>query len=119
MFPVLSRVRSGMTKIGLLVASLVLAACQSGTGPTAGGPARNDGSPIPVALLVPGGSSDSGDNFIAQSLENAARLAIADLGGVQIDLRVYHTQGLPEQAGPWHQRPWMRGPRSFWGRFSP
>ena len=99
MFPVLSRLRVGVTKIGLLAASLVLAACQSGTGPTGGGPSRNDGSAIPVALLVPGGSSDSTDNYIAQSLENAARLAIADLGGVQIDLRVYHTQGSPEQAG--------------------
>ena len=99
MFPVLSRFRLGVAKIGLLVASLVLAACQPGVNPSAGGPGLAEGSAIPVALLVPGGSSDSNDNFIAQSLENAARLAIADLGGVQIDLRVYNTQGSPEQAG--------------------
>ena len=99
MFPVLSRVRMGVVRIGLLLAGLVLAACQSGTSPSAGAPAVSDGSVVPVALLVPGGSSDSNDNFIAQSLENAARLAIADLGGVQIDLRVYNTQGSPEQAG--------------------
>lgn len=99
MFPVLSRVRRSVAKIGLLVAVLVLAACQSGTSPMNGGPGTGDGSAIPVALLVPGGSSDSNDNFIAQSLENAARMAIADLGGVPIDLRVYHTQGSPEQAG--------------------
>lgn len=98
MFPVLSRVRMGMARIGLVVAALVLASCQSATSPTAG-PSRSDGGPIPVALLVPGGSSDANDNFIATSLENAARLAIADLGGVQIDLRVYNTQGSPEQAG--------------------
>ena len=98
MFPVLSRVRMGMARIGLVVAALVLASCQSATGPTAG-PSRSDGGPIPVALLVPGGSSDANDNFIATSLENAARLAIADLGGVQIDLRVYNTQGSPQQAG--------------------
>ena len=98
MFPVLSRVRMGMARIGLVVAALVLASCQSATGPTAG-PSRSDDGPIPVALLVPGGSSDANDNFIATSLENAARLAIADLGGVQIDLRVYNTQGSPQQAG--------------------
>ena len=99
MFPVLSRVRVGLVNIALVVASLVLAACQPGVGPSAGGPSRNDGSPVAVALLVPGGSSNSTDNFIAQSLENAARLAIADLGGVQIDLRVYNTQGSPAEAG--------------------
>lgn len=98
MFPDLSRVRMGMARIGLVVASLVLAACQSGTSPSAG-PSNGAGAAIPVALLVPGGSSEAGDNFIAASLENAARLAIADLGGVQIDLRVYNTQGSPEQAG--------------------
>lgn len=99
MFPVLSRVRTVLLQIILLGAALVLAACQTGTAPTAGSPSTYDGSAIPVALLVPGGSTDTNDNFIAQSLENAARLAIADLGGVKIDLRVYNTEGLPEQAG--------------------
>lgn len=99
MFPLLSRVRMGMAKIGLLLACLAVAACQSGTSPLANGPTRNDGSPVPVALLVPGGSGDANDNFIAQSLENAARMAIADLGGVKVDLRVYNTQGSPAEAG--------------------
>lgn len=99
MFPLLSRVRMGMAKIGLLLACLAVAACQSGTSPLANGPTRNDGSPVPVALLVPGGSGDANDNFIAQSLENAARMAIADLSGVKVDLRVYNTQGSPAEAG--------------------
>lgn len=99
MFPLLSRVRMGMAKIGLLLACLAVAACQSGTSPMANGPTRNDGSPVPVALLVPGGSGDANDNFIAQSLENAARMAIADLSGVKVDLRVYNTQGSPAEAG--------------------
>ncbi len=98
MFPVLSRVRVFVVQIALLLGTLILSACEPGVGPTAGGPATNPGAPVPVALLVPGGSDDSNDNFIANSLENAARLAIADLGGVQIDLRVYNTQGSPEQA---------------------
>jgi hypothetical protein len=35
---------------------------------------------------------------VARSLENAARLAMADLDGVEIDLRVYPTGGSPAQA---------------------
>lgn len=97
MFQFLSRVRKGTAKVGLLAACLILTACQSGTGPS--GPPLKAGAPIPVALLVPGGSSLESDNFIATSLENAARMAIADLGGVQIDLRVYNTQGSPAAAG--------------------
>lgn len=69
------------------LALLGLSACVE-TGPTI-----STSDPVPVALLVPSGSSDSGDAVIAQSLENAARLAIADLQGVQIDLRVYSTAG--------------------------
>ena len=46
---------------------------------------------VQVALLVPGGSDQGSDSFLASDLENAARLAISDLDGVQIDLRVYNT----------------------------
>ena len=98
MFAALSRVPAFLARSLLVVAGLGLAACETGTAPTASGPAQYDGAPVPVALLVPGGSTDSNDNFIAQNLENAARLAMADLSGVQIDLRVYNTQGSPEQA---------------------
>lgn len=54
--------------------------------------------PVTVALLVPGGSGVESDSFLASNLENAARMAIADLQGVQIDLRVYNTGASPEQA---------------------
>lgn len=54
--------------------------------------------PVQVALLVPGGSSDSGRNTLATNLENAARMAIADLSGVQLDLRVYQTGGDAQRA---------------------
>ncbi len=98
MFPVLSRVRMLGAQIVLMAFALILSACEPGTSPSAGGPSTSPGAAVPVALLIPGGSSDANDNFIATSLENAARLAIADLGGVRIDLRVYNTQGSPEQA---------------------
>lgn len=54
--------------------------------------------PVQVALLVPGGSSDQGRQVLATSLENAARMAVSDLRGVEIDLRVYETAGDPGRA---------------------
>lgn len=59
---------------------------------TAGGPKIDADAPVPVALLIPRGGSAS-DSLLAQNLENAARLAIRDLDGVKIDLRVYATAG--------------------------
>ncbi len=76
------------------LSSLALLACVPG----GGGPTIATNKPVPVALLVPKGSSNSGDAVLAQSLENAAKLAIADLEGVQIDLRVYATAGDPATA---------------------
>jgi len=48
--------------------------------------------------LVPAGSGQAQDDFLATALENAARLAMADLQGVTIDLRVYKTGGQASQA---------------------
>jgi hypothetical protein len=76
------------------LSALALAACL----PDGGGPTISTSNPVPVALLVPKGSSNSGDAVLAQSLENAAKLAIADLEGVQIDLRIYPTAGDPTTA---------------------
>ena len=78
------------------LAALALASCEETGGSS--GPKISTGAPVPVALLVPKGSSNSGDALLAQSLENAAKLAIADLQGVQIDLRVYATAGDPGTA---------------------
>ena len=77
------------------IALFTVSACQPGGAP---GARIAPGAPVPVALLVPRGSGENGDEVLAQSLENAARLAMADLQGVQIDLRVYGTAGNPEQA---------------------
>ena len=54
--------------------------------------------PVQVALLVPGGGTDGSDQLIANDLESAARLAIGDLNGVDVDLRVYNTGSNPTQA---------------------
>ncbi len=77
-----------------------LAACDPSSMP---GPIGGTGAPAPdgevqVALLVPDGSGDQSDSVLARSLENAARLAIADLSGVEVDLRVYETAGQSSRA---------------------
>ncbi len=89
---------AGRKKLRLLllaVFAMTLAACDPaalGGAGTAGGPKVDTSAPVPVALLVPRGGS-SADNLLAQNLENAARLAIQNLDGVEIDLRVYGTAG--------------------------
>lgn len=91
MFAFLKPARKLLKGAALGLASFALFACEP-TGLSTG-PTISTNAPVPVALLVPKGSGNSGDALLAQSLENAARLAIADLQGVQIDLRVYPTAG--------------------------
>lgn len=98
MLSVLSRARKSLANVAFGMAALVLAACQPGAGPTAGGPRIDASAPVAVALLVPSGSGQASDELLARSLQNAARLAISDLGSVKIDLRVYNTSGQPGQA---------------------
>lgn len=89
---------AGRKKMRLLVLPLLafaLAACDPAAlgGLTNTGGAKIDANaPVPVALLIPRGGSAS-DDLLAKNLENAARLAIRDLDGVEIDLRIYGTAG--------------------------
>lgn len=94
MLSVLSRARKSLGKIAVALSLAVLAACTPGT--TDNG--REASGSVAVALLVPSGSGQAGDELLARSLQNAARLAIADLGSVKVDLRVYPTAGQPGQA---------------------
>ena len=97
MLSVLSRARKSLSTALLGLSGLFLAACVTpGAAPNATGPAIGD--TVTVALLVPGGSGQASDEVLATSLENAARLAIADLGGAKIVLKVYNTAGQPAQA---------------------
>ena len=86
-------------KLALIaLAAVAVAGCNlTVPGPNAG-PSINTNAPVRVALLVPSGSGQSGDDVLAQSLENAARLAMSQLEGVTIDLRVYSTAGSAQQA---------------------
>lgn len=95
MFSVLSNTPRNFFRYLLLLTGLFLTACAPiGTV----GPTINTKSTVKVALLVPAGSARAGDELLARNLENAARLAIADLGGVKIDLAVYNTAGQADVA---------------------
>lgn len=95
MFALFQSARKTLRCLVLPFLALGLAACDDiaigGLGNP--GPSTNKSEPVPVALLVPRGGGSASDDLLAQSLENAARLAIRDLKGVKIDLRVYGTGG--------------------------
>lgn len=95
MFSIFRRARKAIMPFLVGLSAFILVSCGA-TVP--GGPRINTSAPVPVALLVPGGSEDSGDVLLAQSLENAARLAMSDLEGITIDLRVYNTAGQADVA---------------------
>jgi len=98
MFAVFRSARKSFRRVCAgLTGMLLLAACQP-VSLSGGGPAINTSAPVPVALLLPAGSGQAGDELLARSLEAAARLAISDLDGVRVDLRVYSTAGNADQA---------------------
>ncbi|MCX7567789.1 penicillin-binding protein activator [Sulfitobacter sp. F26169L] len=95
MFAIMRTIRKPFRLLILPIFAMLLSACDPaalGGLSSAGGPKIDPSAPVPVALLIPRGGS-AADNLLAKNLENAARLAIRDLGGVKIDLRVYGTAG--------------------------
>lgn len=100
-FSIFGGVRKASRAVALMLGLLAVAACEpiASINPlNNSGPRVDTSKPIPVALLVPRGSGSASDNLIAQNLENAARLAMRDINGVKVDLRVYNTAGNPQQA---------------------
>ena len=84
--------RRPLMRVAALVAAAALAACEPVEQQTAGpqtGPTIDPSQPVQVALLVPGGSGDANYDYMARSMANAARMAVADAQGARIDLRVY------------------------------
>lgn len=95
------RLALGLAALGLGGGGLAGCGPQGGVGGR--GPVIDPALPVRVGLLVPSGSGQASDAILASGLENAARLAIADLGtealvDARIDLRVYATAGRPEGA---------------------
>jgi hypothetical protein len=94
--------RPVVTRVVIFTALAFLVACSVSV-PTVNmggnsGRQINPSAPIQVALLVPGGSTATEATLIAASLEKAARMAITDLNGVEINLRVYNTARDPALA---------------------
>ncbi|MCV2865279.1 penicillin-binding protein activator [Defluviimonas sp. WL0075] len=93
MFAVLKSARKPLAWLALSLLSL------SACGPIPmGGGGLKPGKPVPVALLVPGGSGNAADDVLAQNLRQAAEMAAADLQGASVDLRVYNTAADPAGA---------------------
>lgn len=92
--------RKRLTRRALALGLLALAACDQAAilpGGAATGPRVEPGAPVTVALLLPR-TSAGGGALLSDSLENAARLALADVEGENVDLRVYDTAGAPGPA---------------------
>ena len=85
--------------IALISFSLLLAisGCNVNTSLSRTSPVLNASEPVPVALLIPQSAENTRE--ISISIENSARLAIADLTNIRIDLRVYDTAGSAVVAG--------------------
>jgi ABC-type branched-subunit amino acid transport system substrate-binding protein len=97
MLSVLHRARKSLGRTFLVLCAAVVSACVPADGPSTG-PAQGSGGSVQVALLIPSGSGQAQDELFGSNLENAARLAMGDLSGVRIDLRVYRTGGSPAKA---------------------
>ncbi|MDG2404388.1 MAG: penicillin-binding protein activator [Paracoccaceae bacterium] len=93
-----TRCTSMRRSVMAMVLGLFAASCTTtGTSPTlVQGPMIDLDQPVPVALLVPKSYAETAS--IAASLEQAAQMAIADLGDIRIDMRIYDTAGDPERA---------------------
>ncbi|MEM9796745.1 MAG: penicillin-binding protein activator [Pseudomonadota bacterium] len=76
-----------------IIATGTLAACNVSAPVTSGGDGVAGSGATQVALLVPYGSSRATDAGLARSLENAARMAAADLQNAPVEITVYPTQG--------------------------
>jgi hypothetical protein len=106
MFAVFALPRKLARAVGALCLVGALAACD----PAAvglpdmprGGGSVDTARAVPVALLLPRSAEDA--SGVARDLENAARLAVSDLGEVAVDLRVYDTAGTEAGAAAAAQR---------------
>ena len=90
-----------LARIAALASALVLAACQPiemGLSGPSTGPGIDPSQPVPVALLVPGGTGSADMDWLARSLRNSAAMAARDAQGATIDLRVYEAGSDPSQS---------------------
>lgn len=113
MFSVFVSRRKMMARAAMMAAGLFLSACVPS--PEAQAPRIDPAAPVPVAMILPGGSGNPGDEVLARSLRQAADLALADLNGVQIDLRVYNAGSDPAMSAAIARRAVDEGARIILG----
>ena len=113
MFDIIFGIRKRLRAFGIISSSFFLVACGLETNRLADGKGKYMAEPVPVALLVP--NSAEATVSIAASLENAARLAVADLDRIKIDLRVYDTAGNSDIAARQAQRAVKEGAKIIIG----
>ncbi len=114
MFSSFRILRKSRRAVLLFLSAGLLAACQAGL-PIGGGPQVRSGAPINVALLLPYGSGNPGDEIVARSMENAARLAATEIEGVQLNVTVYNTAADPAQAATVARQAVQQGARVIVG----
>jgi len=113
MFDIIFGICKRLRAFGIISLSFFLVACGLETNRLADGQGDYMADPVPVALLVPNSAEATAP--IAASLENAARLAVADLDRIKIDLRVYDTAGNADIAARQAQRAVKEGAKIIVG----
>ena len=83
--------------VAICAVALGVAACEP-IAISSGSSEVDPNAPVGVALMVPLGSGNSVTDQLAQNLVNAAKMAVGDVRGANIDLRVYETAGDPAVA---------------------
>jgi len=114
----LNRIISKVARpIAAIIAAVVLSGCYMPAGGFVSGPSSgiDRSQPVTVALLVPLGSGQASQDQLASSFVNAAKMAMADLQGVDINIRVYATAGDAGQASAAAQRAVDEGADIFVG----
>ena len=113
MFDIIFSICKRLRAFGIISLSFFLVSCGLETNRLADGQGEYMADPVPVALLVPNSAEATAP--IAASLENAARLAVADLDRIKIDLRVYDTAGNADIAARQAQRAVKEGAKIIVG----
>ena len=113
MFDIIFGICKRLRAFAIISLSFFLVACGLETNRLADGQGEYMADPVPVALLVPNSAEATAP--IAASLENAARLAVADLDRIKIDLRVYDTAGNADIAARQAQRAVKEGAKIIVG----
>ena len=109
MLSILNSRRKALKTTAVALAAFWLASCEP-VAMGSKGPTIDPGAPVPVALLLPSGSGNTGDETLARNLKQAADMAIADLGGSVTDTGLFDWSTFPSIDAPYR-----KGNPQMWG----